>query len=496
MAFYTADWVRSLLKEDHKEVISHITKKGNDFRSYIDTALPFTLYLNISDIVSRILNPNALFIQELAELLQLTDNNILIDELASTYKRVIDFYINNKGFTNINSDELQDKLNALNASIGSGNIRGSLSSMFSKTMVVTNVSKPGISVLLIFPRFRTISDRFGKDFKDNFDYNKFSDIIPDNLNDSPRNIVKNYLSGNFGKLQNLGHIEVDILSSTSSEVKRGLVSPRLLQALTAMPSGVSPSTIARQFSTYTGQATTRLVVRKMFNNSKLVLEMLIENGMMIGIPESQKENLIKAGFERSFEIGAGLTKELIKNPDRLQQLETSKSISQHVFDSVLNMLGKGKKVDDYTSNTSISVSSAVKYTTVKIALPKATSTSAPLARLRNTQGQFYSIASLQTLINELLPKYMEKNMGKGDSKVLLNYRSGRLANSPKVERMSVSREGMISAFYSYMRNPYGTFSQGGAQSQPPSRDPKLLISKSIREIAQTKVTNRMRAILV
>jgi len=45
-----------------------------------------------------------------------------------------------------------------------------------------------------------------------------------------------------------------------------------------------------------------------------------------------------------------------------------------------------------------------------------------------------------------------------------------------------------------MKNPYATFSQGGQQSRPASRDPKLLISKSIREIVQQQVGNRLRAV--
>jgi hypothetical protein len=75
-------------------------------------------------------------------------------------------------------------------------------------------------------------------------------------------------------------------------------------------------------------------------------------------------------------------------------------------------------------------------------------------------------------------------------------RSGRFAESVKVERLTESRAGMITVFYTYMRNPYGTFSEGGQQQSPRSRDPKLLISKSIREIAQTRVDNRLRAVLV
>jgi hypothetical protein len=87
-------------------------------------------------------------------------------------------------------------------------------------------------------------------------------------------------------------------------------------------------------------------------------------------------------------------------------------------------------------------------------------------------------------------------MGDGSRKDILNYRTGRLAGSAKVESLSQSREGMITAFYSYMKNPYATFSQGGRQQNPKSRDPKLLIGTSIKEIAAQQVTNRLRAVLV
>jgi hypothetical protein len=62
--------------------------------------------------------------------------------------------------------------------------------------------------------------------------------------------------------------------------------------------------------------------------------------------------------------------------------------------------------------------------------------------------------------------------------------------------MSESRDGMITAFYSYMKNPYQTFEPGFRQGSPRTRDPKLLISKSIREIAETRVANRLRAVSI
>lgn len=111
-------------------------------------------------------------------------------------------------------------------------------------------------------------------------------------------------------------------------------------------------------------------------------------------------------------------------------------------------------------------------------------------------GQFYSLTSLQNLINANLAQKIKENMGDGNRRDILNLRTGRLAESANVERLSQSRAGMITAFYSYMKNPYATFSDGGRQQYPKSRDPKLLISKSIREIAASQVNNRMRAVLV
>lgn len=116
--------------------------------------------------------------------------------------------------------------------------------------------------------------------------------------------------------------------------------------------------------------------------------------------------------------------------------------------------------------------------------------------IRSLSGQFYSLASLQLLINSQLQNVISANMGGGNEKRILNYRTGRFAASAQVERLTQSREGMITAFYTYQKNPYQTFQSGYKQGSPRTRDPKLLISQSIRDIAATKVKNRMRAVLV
>lgn len=104
-----------------------------------------------------------------------------------------------------------------------------------------------------------------------------------------------------------------------------------------------------------------------------------------------------------------------------------------------------------------------------------------------------NLVSLQALLDANLVETIKRNMGSGSRKDILNLRSGRFAESVKVQRLSTSRQGMITAFYTYMRNPYATFSRGGRQELPRTRDPKLLISKSIRQLAQQMVGNRLRA---
>jgi len=117
-------------------------------------------------------------------------------------------------------------------------------------------------------------------------------------------------------------------------------------------------------------------------------------------------------------------------------------------------------------------------------------------KIKQATPKTFNLTNLQLLINQQLQDVISANMGDGSAKNVLNYRTGRFASSVKVENLTESRNGMITAFYSYMKNPYATFSEGGRQQKPKSRDPKLLISASIREIAAEYVTNRLRAVVV
>jgi hypothetical protein len=203
----------------------------------------------------------------------------------------------------------------------------------------------------------------------------------------------------------------------------------------------------------------------------------------------------------------------IENPEQyLADLQSSDSMKDHTL-NVLQAALTGtrprttrtnlKNVEVFSTsssgmsktNTTASITKLVNETKKELVKAKALASSS-FKKSTAVERQSVNLPSLLAVLNSQIHDRVAKSMGTGSSTNILNYRSGRFAESTKVERLSLSRNGMISAYYSYMKNPYATFSQGGRQSEPVSRDPKLLISKSIREIAATQVSNRMRAILV
>jgi hypothetical protein len=174
----------------------------------------------------------------------------------------------------------------------------------------------------------------------------------------------------------------------------------------------------------------------------------------------------------------------------LPTVSGSNTIIEDIAQGIVNNIsGKGKLAlhKEQKGRAVAKVPSTIKVSTVKPTLPD-------IRHFRSSSQ--VSLTSLQNLINASLQNVISANMGDGSSRNILNYRTGRLAASASVERMSESRAGMITAFYTYMKNPYQTFEPGYAQGKPASRDPKLLISKSIREIAALRVGNRLRAVSI
>ena len=86
--------------------------------------------------------------------------------------------------------------------------------------------------------------------------------------------------------------------------------------------------------------------------------------------------------------------------------------------------------------------------------------------------------ALRNLLNEMLPQMVASKM----TAPALQFRTGRFANSARVENVNIGPRGGTHIDYTYMRNPYETFEPGNKQGST-QRDPKKIIGASIRELA-------------
>lgn len=285
---------------------------------------------------------------------------------------------------------------------------------------------------------------------------------------------------------NIGHLSLKESAQATTPLETKLQT--LLQAVSSSP--IAAQFINRNINKLHKQH--RADTSYVFNRKSFELDKFSEilgSGTVLVVLQTSAKNLALAKIEAAIErdVRNYLTSDKFKS--KILNAKGSNSILEDIVGSIVAKLsGKSSVPGSKHSKKPVKRASSPMLTDRKTTLNR-------LPPLRNLGGQFTSLVKLQNIINEQLARTIANNMGDGTSKTILNYRTGRLANSAKVERMSQSREGMVTAFYTYMRNPYGTFSEGGAQGIPRSRDPKLLISKSIREIAATQVSNRMRAVL-
>ena len=98
-----------------------------------------------------------------------------------------------------------------------------------------------------------------------------------------------------------------------------------------------------------------------------------------------------------------------------------------------------------------------------------------------SKSQKKSLFSVMAMINQRLPETLEKNMRAPG----LENRTGRFANSVKLTDVSQTAKGFPSFGYTYERDPYQVFEVGRGRSPwaTPQRDHRLVIDRSIREVA-------------
>ena len=361
----------------------------------------------------------------------------------------------------------------------------------------------------VYVFFSSSFDSIGAAIRNNI-YSKVEEYIKDTLGTDTKSNFK------LGTIVNAGHAAV------VNDVQSFVNSPAFAQVIYGVGSGRSSrlsdvSTAAEVFKVESRLLENTITVDKNFFTANGGYAVLLSLGVTFTNIEDAQYNIERGSrYEnatvRSFDISKNteLTTSMRKKlQDTLMRVvfrsnpalgRGSRSIADFAGDVVLGILA-GKHTTPELESLVFKQSTIVEKIVSNIS-SKATTFNTPSIPvqpkipLRTNTGQFYSLTSLQSLINNQLQDVISANMGDGNAKNVLNYRTGRFAASAQVERMSISREGMITAFYTYMKYPYQTFEPGFKQGGIASRDPKLLISKSIREIAANKVGNRLRAVLV
>lgn len=287
----------------------------------------------------------------------------------------------------------------------------------------------------------------------------------------------------------------------------------------------SPFSDSFRASNYFKQKTGHLkVALSVDKNIETSTSTLMQLGLTFTTDHAATLNLLMATKESKF--GSGSTGSSIKASQQLRTIldrrrvgniveqllkgnplygTSSPSLISLIESNIVEVISTGKvKPKRYSTKKTKEVTTTYLDASKKVVMPitskiKESKSNKPVIGDPNIPGNDnnrFSLVSLQNLLNRHLQDVVSANMGDGNSRNVLNYRTGRFAASAKVERLTQSKEGMITAFYSAMRNPYYTFSEGGAQQYPRTRDPKTLISSSIKEIAATMMVARMRAVSI
>lgn len=408
--------------------------------------------------------------------------------------------------TSISYKQIQSQLEQiLQTSITDGNTIARVKQLFSRVYKLTEVTSS--SDIFIFPNFANLGSLLERHLEIGLSIAEA---------ETRTQFTK---TETIGKILAYGHTAAGYVDEEGNAVLN-FNSPKLVAVMfdvmsTASDKSSSAATSALQAATFfvndTRQTEVFITIDKEFSQGFLKTFVSVggnivkfENSLVNSRRGSVLETKEKRGVNKAVleKLAAAFAKADTLVSKRLSRYilthKKSPNIIEYAQHLVVSAL-KGEKPQKYSSNSKTGkttkdsikkeVISGIVKTKVKLPQLQKPQTKVPSARPTN-------LSSLLLIINQQLQDVISANMGDGSRRDILNYRTGRLAASAKVESVSESREGMITAFYTYMKNPYATFSQGGRQEVPRTRDPKLLIAASIREIAAQQVANRLRAVAV
>ena len=211
------------------------------------------------------------------------------------------------------------------------------------------------------------------------------------------------------------------------------------------------------------------------------------------VTDQAREVVIKKVVEKFFQkLGAG---ELVsmEGSSSLRDKMISKAIAP-----LINIEGKGKKIKvsanidprkvKLKTGGKVGVSQAAGgVAAFRITKGKSAKTK-PRGKVQKATSSSYSIAAIMGNMNAKLPGKVAENMGSP----ALEKRTGRFAASTRVTEVAKTPQGYPSVGYSYQKDPYSVFeTTSGSRFADAHRDPRVIIDKSIREIAAEMAIGRL-----
>jgi len=205
--------------------------------------------------------------------------------------------------------------------------------------------------------------------------------------------------------------------------------------------------------------------------------------------QSAAENLADAQKERTaFEKLEKDLKKLITDPTSTKLTDAIKMSIMHSLSRSKYTTTKTKTKERFNERSRANDKKKIKRQTgVRVArmgsvmsMQQAKKIGKPKRATQNKQDK-RSLLSYINEINKRLPAKIEENMGPP----ALESRTGRFASSVRAVDVNKTAQGYPSIGYTYAKNPYQIFEQGRGQKPwaSPERDPRILIDKSLREIA-------------
>lgn len=163
--------------------------------------------------------------------------------------------------------------------------------------------------------------------------------------------------------------------------------------------------------------------------------------------------------------------------------------SKPILDSILEQtaqLFKGQKVSSTNTVTKISGSEKLNIKpTPKLTVKTKKGTTPPL---QTTKGRFTSIASLQTLLQPLVTRYVKGNM---DSASYFKTDTGNFTKTVQITTIDRAGPTGLNINYEYENSRYGSY-EAGRKHHRPGREPSTIISNSIRMAASQLVHNKFK----